>query len=352
MGVSATWTPPGPTTMFGAGGPVELLDDKSLEAIQTIARSRGRALQDGACINVAEDIPEYVGRHLCGHMTNFFAPIDYLCEQYMCPDEADDEMEATTKCMLPGLCDALCGFCQAPAEPRLPLGETIDVKVTTTDKSNNPHYHNLAAESGVIYRVRAWPDRTTKIYGMLLIVATPSGTPIRRIASNSGSLIEADNASKMWMTPAEMDNNPRDVNVGCNGDQHIDIVFKATETGDYSIGLGQLTDMAQPRSDYDSDEAWTSAQFRATASLTGEGGFLLDPQWGGPLTVFGTPTNGTLTLRVEEVGLPPLAPDEQLAMEDLKSKERGIAVQDEIWDADDHPCLWGGRALRVAYRLL
>eukprot|EP01047_Picozoa_sp_COSAG01_P073855 COSAG01_NODE_12163_length_1789_cov_1.856805_2_plen_60_part_01 len=59
----------------------------------------------------------------------------------------------------------------------------MSVPVTVNDAPNTPHFHQLQAYRGRTYRVRVWPDLNADIRGMLLIVADPSGTPVRREVS-------------------------------------------------------------------------------------------------------------------------------------------------------------------------
>ena len=167
----------------------------------------------------------------------------------------------------------MCGFCQGTATATLTLAQDTGVSVTTADLINSPYYYNLAVEKGKTYRIRAWPDIDNGIRGMLLIVANPSGTPIRRVISQSGSPLDSFTSQAFRpLNLTELDEAPFDVETGCVGDSHIDIVFKAEEGGDYVVGLGQATDANLPRSEFDSNADY-SAQFRATESVTGEGGF-------------------------------------------------------------------------------
>jgi hypothetical protein len=313
-------------------------------------RLQHRALQDMKdhdCENlVEEELTEFMGERFCLRAIGVFG-LDYECDMFLCDDSAADfEHNDTSRknlCLGALLCKAACGFCQGSATTTLALGQDTAVPITTTDAANSPQYHNLAAEEGKTYRVRAWPDFANGIRAMLLIVANPSGRPIRRVLSNSGMPLDSFTSQAFKpLSVAELSEIPRDVDTGCKGDTHIDIVFKAAESGRYKIGVGQATDIARPRSDFDSDAEF-SAQARARKALTGEGGTLLDNGWTGAYSLTGAPANGTLKLRVDEVtALPPLPTAEHTAMEDLRSTERGVGIADDIWDPADHPCLWGG----------
>ena len=58
--------------------------------------------------------------------------------------------------------------------------------------------------------------------------------------------------------------------------------------------------------------------------------------------VWGHPKTGRISLRADQITLPPLPAAELAAMLELKSEEGGVGVPDSVWDPADHPCSWGG----------
>ena len=155
------------------------------------------------------------------------------------------------------MCDAICGYCQDSSVADLTLGQRAYVAVNAADAvnaSNVATYHDLHAVEGQTYRIRAWGDLTNDIRSMFVIVADPSGNPIRRAKSNSGHTIgSVENRMFTRKTLSDLDAEHYDTEMGCEGDSHISVVFKALETGVYKIGLGQATDVVRPRSDFPSD---------------------------------------------------------------------------------------------------
>ena len=152
------------------------------------------------------------------------------------------------------MCDAICGYCQDSSVADLNLGQQAYVVVNASNASNIATYHSLHAVEGQTYRIRAWGDLTNDIRSMFVIVADPSGNPIRRAKSNSGHTIgSVENRMFTRKTLSDLDAEHYDTEMGCEGDSHISVVFKALETGVYKIGLGQATDVVTPRSDFPSD---------------------------------------------------------------------------------------------------
>jgi hypothetical protein len=280
--------------------------------------------------------------------------------------KVEDDQGHFHTCPASGACDAMCGFCQGPVQQNITLGKNISVPITTADDANTPHYSYLRAEQGKAYRVRAYPDLTNEIRGMVLIIADPSGKPIRRAASQTGAeLSELEELAQLKdgnpvpfrrLTRDEaLEMGPRDTWGGCEGNSHIDLVFKAEMSGLYKVGLGQATDSVQPRSAFGTNQSvWPfpvglsadeqfQAQSRAPFKLS-DTDYYLDFGYTGGTSTFGAPKNGALTLLVTEAVLPPLDAGEQQAMLDLKSKERGVDVPDYLFNASDHPCTWGSAA--------
>eukprot|EP01046_Picozoa_sp_COSAG06_P029965 COSAG06_NODE_2819_length_6234_cov_2.814996_1_plen_1898_part_00 len=301
-------------------------------------------LQDNSCSNDGEvgEAPQYVGNMLCGHvMSNTWGSIDHTCHSYFCG--ADEN--GTNLCSGAHLCDAMCGFCARESEAVLQLGHNSSVEVTATDFSNDPHYHSLSAEAGRVYRIRAFPDLESQpaVLSMLLVIRNPSGKPIRRAMSNTGTPLR-DNTAWVNRTLTELEAEARDVELGCVGNTHLDIVFKATQDGIYSIGLAQATDSAYSRPDNMTVHEFTMQWRGERHPYDDEDHPLIDLGVAGAISLFGPPANGTLTLLADDItaSLAPLPEHERIAMEELRSVDYGVGIPEYVWDPNDHPCTWGG----------
>jgi hypothetical protein len=240
-------------------------------------------------------------------------------------------------------CDAMCGNCQSPPVANLTLGKLKTVLVDTRfnngtgDMPNTPKYYSLQAVQGRTYRIQAFPDTVNKIKSMLVIVADPTGDPIRRALSNNGAPKNVNHKVFVHRTLQDLEGEDRDADLGCAGDTHISVIFKALHTGEYKIGLTQLTDSPKPRSAFKTYQEY-GKQWRG-----GRYGFPMYSDMGqsGGWGMSGSPIVGVLQLLAEDVtgSLPPLAKKEYGAMYDLK-KELGIP--DDIWEGQgSHPCTWG-----------
>jgi hypothetical protein len=193
-------------------------------------------------------------------------------------------------CAAAFVCDAACGNCQSPPIANLTLGINTTVPIDTRfnngtgDMPNTPKYYSLYATEGHTYRIRAFPDTVNKINSMILIVADSFGDPIRRAISNSGAAINTSHTIFIRRTlvrnfpvvgvlihvhdflacakvtdrvelqiQSDLNDQQRDAEMGCAGDTHLSIIFKALHTGEYKVGLAQVVDTVAPRSAFASD---------------------------------------------------------------------------------------------------
>jgi hypothetical protein len=309
-----------------------------------------RHLQDApSCSNFAEEgyggfMPQVLGTHACGHLAmSTWGDFNHVCHSQFC-DSVAGAGNGSNLCVMAGMCDAMCGFCGNGPVGELALGQNVTVEVTEEDSPNNPRYRSLSATAGRTYRVRAFPDleAVPAVRSMLLVVRNPDGKPIRRAVSNTGNPIRAS-AEFVDRTPAELEAEPRDTEMGCIGDTHIDILFKPTKTGVYTIGLSQATDAAFTRLETMSPAEF-SLQWRGTFPPFPPDPYVYDLAATGSLSVFGAAKNGSLTLLVDDATdtLPPLPMIEQIAMDELQSAEHGLDFPSYVWDPSAHPCTWGG----------
>ena len=224
--------------------------------------------------------------------------IDHICHTFFCVDSAN----GTNLCNAAHLCNAMCGFCAREPEGMLTLAQNSSIEVTTADSTNNPRYRTLAATAGQIYRVRAFPDMDAvpaAARSLLLIIRNPAGKTIRRAYSNTGNPIRA---SDDWMerTPAELEAEMHDAEMGCAGATHLDILFQAAEDGIYSIGLAQMTNTDMSRGNMSIHEF--TLQWRGKLHMfNDEDHAMFDFGQPGTFALLGPPANGTLTLRVDDV---------------------------------------------------
>ena len=225
------------------------------------------------------------------------------------------------------------------------------------DFYNSPIYYDVDFVEGRTYRFRGWAGES--VHSLMMILADPGGTPIRRAMTSLGNTLDK---SFEQLNMSRLNALHRDAGKRCVGDTAAEIIYKATETAVYKIGVGQATDSRHPRSNYESDLDF-SFQWRGSALDTG--------QLVGCNVLGDHPANGTLRLKVETIELPPLPSEEQAAMLELQSPDgvsqpeflgyhtsfpnetiftvntsSRVFLSDEIepfWNRDEHPCTWGGR---------
>lgn len=157
-----------------------------------LAVRRRMTESDRTCINFVElpFMPPYVGERNCGRVISWLFGYDYNCNAFLCPElnDAGHGHLGVNLCPFQHMCSAACGFCQNPSGGNLiPNGATIDVAVQESD-ANIPLYRDVVFVAGTTYRFRAWEGEN--ISAVILILVDPTGYPIRRAITDTGSTLD------------------------------------------------------------------------------------------------------------------------------------------------------------------
>eukprot|EP01050_Picozoa_sp_SAG11_P034503 SAG11_NODE_12221_length_715_cov_0.457792_1_plen_199_part_10 len=139
-------------------------------------------------------------------------------------------------CPFAHMCDAMCGYCQMPAVSALALGQTAEVVVHAAYSqilANTPTYHTFDMVAGQTYRIRAWSE----LKAIVLILVDPTGYPIRRSMSQGGRALDETPGYKSY---SEVNEQLQDTEGLCRGDRNVEVIYKATETATYKVGVGHM----------------------------------------------------------------------------------------------------------------
>jgi hypothetical protein len=228
--------------MLDGTGPMTAAFSQEVEALRDHDSTR-RHLQDlPQCFNFIElSFATFIGgQTFCGHFAATLDP-DVILAPLICPEMTHDGQGHLGGQLCPHahMCDAIFGYCQNPPVGTMNPGETTEIVVSAAMSqvlSNTPEYHTFEMIEGRTYRFRAWSENLKAI---ALILVDPTGYPIRRSISGGGRTT-AQYRRPEYKSHADVNNVQRDAMGGCNEDLFAQIIYKATETATYQVGIGHM----------------------------------------------------------------------------------------------------------------